>query len=438
MKNQNGYVDSFRRLIQCPTVSDSGHEYFEAFHNVLKEEFPSVFEKCERIELGRDVLLLKWKGKASDRPVVLMAHQDVVPADGGDWKYDPFAATVEDGKIYGRGTIDCKNTLFCTMQAVEELIESGFVPTQDIYLSYSDCEETSGPGAEMARDWLKAHGVHPNVVIDEGGAIIKKAEQFMAKDGAMVGILEKGYADVKIIARGKGGHSSQPPKNSPLARLADFMHYVEHHSVFKPKMSAPAKAMVLGLADVLKPGLKGLAKAAGHMGALTAHLAPKLNVHYGAPMFKSTIVFTMCDGATAPNVIPQEAWVNANVRVSPVDSVEKCVAKLKKIARKFDCEIELGNHRDASPMADLTGDGYTQFVAAIKKTYPDVEVVPYYMFGGTDCRTMQEIATTAIRCTPCKLSFEQMGGMHAANENIDITSLGETVSCFKNFLEAYK
>lgn len=438
MKNQSGYVDSFRRLIQCPTVSDSGHEYFEAFHNVLKEEFPSVFAKCERIELGRDVLLLKWKGKASDRPVVLMAHQDVVPADGGDWKCDPFAATVEDGKIYGRGTIDCKNTLFCTMQAVEELIESGFTPAQDIYLSYSDCEEISGPGAEMARDWLKAHGVRPNVVIDEGGAIIKKADKFMAKDGAMVGILEKGYADVKIIARGKGGHSSQPPKHSPLARLADFMHYVEHHSVFKPKMSAPAKAMILGLADVLKPGLKGLAKAAGHMGAFTAHLAPKLNVHYGAPMFKSTIVFTMCDGATAPNVIPQEAWVNANVRVSPVDSVEKCVAKLEKIARKFDCEVELGNHRDASPMADLTGDGYTQFVAAIKKTYPDVEVVPYYMFGGTDCRTMQEIATTAIRCTPCKLSFEQMGGMHAANENIDITSLGETVLCFKNFLEAYK
>ena len=173
MKNQNGYVDSFKRLIQCPTVSESGHEYFEAFHKTLQEEFPHVFASCERIELGRDLLLLKWKGKASDKPVVLMAHQDVVPADGGDWKFEPFAATEENGKVYGRGTIDCKNTLFCTIQAVEELIESGFTPEQDIYLSYSDCEETSGPGAEMARDWFKEHGVKPNVVIDEGGAIIK-------------------------------------------------------------------------------------------------------------------------------------------------------------------------------------------------------------------------------------------------------------------------
>ncbi len=437
MKDNSGYVASFSKLIQCPTVTDSGHEYFEAFHKALDEEFPHVAATCSKMELGRDVLLYKWAGKHSDRPVVLMAHQDVVPAVGGDWICDPFSATVKDGKIYGRGTIDCKNTLFCTIQAVDELIAEGVTPEQDIYLSYSDCEENSGPGAEMARDWFKAHGVKPNVVIDEGGAIVRKDGKYMVKDGAMVGIIEKGYADVRIIARGKGGHSSQPPKNTPIARLAAFVNYVETHNVFKPGMSAPAKAMILGLADVLKPGLKGIAKLAGHMGSLTAHIMPKLNAHYGAPMFKSTVVFTMCDGATAPNVIPQEAWVNANVRVSPLDSVEKCVAKLEKIAKKFDCEVQLGNNREASPMADLSGDGYTQFVAAIKKTYPDVEVVPYYMFGGTDCRTMQEIAVTAIRCTPCRLSSEQLGGMHAANENIDITSLEETVNFFKTFLREY-
>ena len=105
MKNQNGYVDSFRRLIQCPTVTDSGHEYFEAFHKVLDEEFPNVAEKCEKIELGRDVLLYKWTGKSSEKPVVLMAHQDVVPAVGGDWKYEPFSATVEDGREIGRAHV---------------------------------------------------------------------------------------------------------------------------------------------------------------------------------------------------------------------------------------------------------------------------------------------------------------------------------------------
>lgn len=437
MKNQSGYVDSFRKLIQCPTVTESGHEYFEAFHKVLDEEFPNVTATCKKIELGRDVLLYKWSGKNSDRPVVLMAHQDVVPALGGDWKYEPFSATVEDGKIYGRGTMDCKNTLFGTIQAVEELIGEGFVPEQDVYLSYSDCEETSGPGAELARDWFKANGIKPNIVIDEGGAIIRKFMDKMTKDACMVGILEKGYADVKFIARGKGGHSSQPPKNTPIARLGALVNYCEKHTVFKPKMSEPAKQMVKGLGNVLKQPLKGLAKMLGGS-CLLAKLAPKVTPSYGMAMYETTMVFTMMDGATAPNVIPQEAWINANLRFSPNDRSEDCFKKLRKIAKKFDCEMEITKCREASPMVDLNSDSYKIFAEAIKKTYPDVEVVPYLMFGGTDCRIMQEIATTAIRCTPCKLSMKQLDGMHASNENVDISSIGETVQCFKTFLTMYK
>lgn len=438
MKNENGYVDSFSRLIQCPTVTDSGHEYFEAFHKVLDEEFPHVAATCEKIELGRDVLLYKWQGKSSDKPVVLMAHQDVVPAVGGDWICEPFSATVKDGRIYGRGTMDCKNTLFSTIEAVDELIAEGFVPEHDIYLSYSDCEETSGPGAEMARDWFKRNGVKPEVVIDEGGAIMRKAIEQMTKDAAMVGILEKGYADVKFIARGKGGHSSQPPKNTPIARLGAFVNYCEHHRIFKAKMSDAAKLMIRGLADVVTPSLGRLLKLCAGLGNLAAGIARKAIPVFGEALFCTTMVFTMCDGATAPNVIPQEAWVNANLRFAPDVKPEDCFAKLKKIADKFDLDMEVGKCRAASPMANIDGDGYKTFAEAIKKTYPDVAIVPYLMFGGTDCRTMQEIATTAIRCTPCKLSGEQLGGMHASNENIDISALGETVQCFKTFITLYK
>lgn len=437
MKDQNGYVESFRKLIQCPTVTDSGHECFEAFHKVLDEEFPHVAATCEKIELGRDVLLYKWTGKDSARPAVLMAHQDVVPAVGGDWKYEPFSATVEDGKIYGRGTMDCKNTLFGTIQAVDELIAEGFVPEQDVYLSYSDCEETSGPGAEMARDWFKSQGITPCVVVDEGGAIMRKFMKKMTKDACMVGILEKGYADVKFIAKGKGGHSSQPPKNTPIARLGALINYCEKHTIFKPKMSKAAKAMVKGLGDVVAQPLKGIAKAFGGS-CLLPKIAPKVVPSYGGPMYATTMVFTMCDGATAPNVIPQEAWVNANLRFSPTDKSEDCFKKLRKIAKKFDCEMVVTKCREASPMVDLSSDGYKIFANAVKKTYPDVAVVPYLMFGGTDCRIMQEIATTAIRCTPCKLSMAQLGGMHASNENVDISSIGETVQFFKNFLTMYK
>lgn len=438
MKYENGYADSFKKLIQCPTVTNSGHEYFEAFHKVLDEEFPHVTKQCQKIELGRDVLLYKWTGKHSDRPIVLMAHQDVVPAVGGDWKCEPFSATVEDGKMYGRGTIDCKNTLFCTMQAVDELIESGFVPEQDVYLSYSDCEETSGPGAEMARDYFKSQGIKVFTAIDEGGAILCKDGKYLKKDVAMVGIMEKGYADVKFIARGKGGHSSQPPKKTPIARLGALVNYCEHHTIFKPKMSKAAKAMIYGLGDALSPVLKFFCKTIGATGWLVAKIAPKVNPAFGGGLFSTTMVFTMCDGATAPNIIPQEAWVNANLRFAPTDNSADCFKKLQKIAKKFDVEMEITGTREASPMIDFNGDGYKTFAEAVKKTYPEVAVVPYLLFGGTDCRTMQEISVNAIRCTPCKMTSEQEGTMHAANENITISALDRCVEFFRNFLMSVK
>ncbi len=438
MKNQNGYVDSFARLIQCPTVSNSGHEYFEAFHKVLDEEFPNVTATCQKIEIGNDVLLYKWAGKSSDRPLVLMAHQDVVPAVDGNWKYPPYSATVEDGVMYGRGTMDCKNTLFSTIQAVEELIQEGFVPEQDVYLSYSDGEEVAGPGAEMARDWFVANGITPFLVIDEGGAIIKKALSVMKKDVAAVGIVEKGYADVKFIARGKGGHSSQPPKNTPIAVLAKFVNSCEKHPVFKPHMTKAARDMIYYLGDALSPVLRFFCKLIPINGWWVSKLAPKINASYGNTMFSTTMVFTMQQGSAAPNVIPQEAWVNANIRFAPDENFEDGFKKLEKRAKKFGLEMEIGAHRNASATVDINGEGYKMFKKALNEYYPDVAVVPYLMFGGTDCRTMQPIAKHAIRCTPCALSFKQLGGMHAANETVDIDSLNKCVGFFVKFIREYK
>ncbi len=438
MRRENGYIDSFARLIQCPTVTNSGHEVFDAFHKVLDEEFPNVAKVCDRIEIGNEVLLYKWAGKSSDRPLVLMAHQDVVPAIGGDWICDPYSASVIDGKIYGRGTIDCKNTLFSTIQAVEELIEEGFVPEQDVYLSYSDCEETGGPGAEMARDYFLAHGVKPYLVVDEGGTIMAADGKTFLKDAAMVGILEKGYADVKFIARGKGGHSSEPPKKTPIARLGALINYCEKHTLFKAKMTPAAKAMLKGASDVLPKGLGALCKTIGVTGWLVAKIGARSNNAFMRALFATTMVFTMCDGASAPNVIPQEAWVNANLRFAPEEDIDKCLKKLEKIANKYDIDMEVSHKREASPMVNFEGAGYMTFVNALKKSYPDIAVIPYMMFGGTDCRTMQTISETALRCTPCVLHSDQLEGMHASNENLDINALDKCVDFFKNLIRETK
>lgn len=442
-KTEQEYAESFAKLIKCPTVTNSGAKYFDALQNVLKAEFPLVFEKLEHFYPAGDedkesrAIIFKWKGKSDKRPMVLMAHQDVVPAVGGDWKYDPYAGTIADGKVWGRGAMDCKNTLFITIGAVEQLLEEGVTPENDVYLCYSDNEETSGPGAAYAVEWFKKNDIHPVIAVDEGGALIEEAFPGMKKTYAMVGIFEKGYCDLKFIARSKGGHSSSPPKNTPIARLSAFINYCETHTIFQHKMTAPAVSMLNGVSGGLSGALGFITRHAKGFAPVIVGVLPKLTP-FGRALLGTTMTFTMSGGASAPNVIPQEAWVIANLRFAPGDKSEDCIKKIKAIADKYDLETEVIIAREHSEIVDVNSAEYKYFTDTIAKQFPDVGISPYLMFGGTDCRRMQKIVPCAIRCTPCRLSAQQLAAMHASNENIDVKSLAEGTEFFKKFIADFK
>ena len=150
------------------------------------------------------------------------------------------------------------------------------------------------------------------------------------------------------------------------------------------------------------------------------------------------MTFTMAQGSAAPNVIPQAASVVANLRFAPGDDSKECIEKLRRIAERYDIETEVMECRDATPMVDVNSADYKYFVDTVARVFPDCGAAPYLIFGGTDCRTMQTITPCALRCTPCKLSAEQLASMHAANENIDISSLVGGVAFFKTYLKGYK
>lgn len=444
MSNQfEKYANTFAKMIQCPTVSASGAEYFDKFQQVLKEQFPLVFSNLEVYYPGVDkdeqsrALLLKWRGKSSARPMVLMAHQDVVPADPATWTYPPYAGTIEDGKVWGRGTMDCKNTLFITINAVEELLQEGFVPENDVYLSYSDCEENSGMGAPYAVEWFKEHDVHPVVAVDEGGAIIENAFPGMKMPFAMVGILEKGYADVKFTAHSKGGHSSSPPNNTPIARLSAFVNYCETHVIFKRRMSDAALQMLKGISTGLGGALGFITKHAKGFAPLIVKALPAITP-FGKALLGTTMTFTMAEGSKAPNVIPQSASLVANLRFGPGDKSADCIAKLTKLASKYDIEAEVLTAREHSATVDITTPEYKHFVDTMREQFPNIGISPYLMFGGTDCRHMQTIVPCAIRCTPCRLNPQQLASMHASDENIDVQSLIDGTAFFKKFISNFK
>jgi len=128
------YAEKLSRMIQCETVSYRGvedPEKFRGFHKVLEELFPLVFANLEKIDIDGN-LLMKWKGKDSSLdPIIMISHQDVVPAEG-EWTYPPFSGTIADGKVWGRGTGDIKCGVFSFYQAVEELLKEGYVPKCDV------------------------------------------------------------------------------------------------------------------------------------------------------------------------------------------------------------------------------------------------------------------------------------------------------------------
>ncbi|MBQ6876211.1 MAG: M20/M25/M40 family metallo-hydrolase, partial [Lachnospiraceae bacterium] len=212
------YGEKLGALLACETISEPvqpDRSKFYVYHEKLRELFPKVFETCELHDFNGS-LLLKWAGKGNGLPIMLISHMDVVEATG-EWEHDPFGGEVIDGNVWGRGAVDTKGSQFCFFQAAEELIASGYVPEVDVYLGGSCTEEVSGEGAPETARWLKEQGVKLGLLLDEGGMILNDPIGGVHGMYAMVGVLEKGYGDVKFVAHGKGGHASAPGSNTPWA-----------------------------------------------------------------------------------------------------------------------------------------------------------------------------------------------------------------------------
>ena len=238
------YAEKLAEMVRFETVSrkdDIRVERFLEFHKVLEKLFPLVHEKLEKTEIDGS-LLFYWKGKHSDKPVVLMGHQDVVPAEG-KWEHEPFSGDIENGKVWGRGSADTKCSVMAFFQAVEELLKEGYEPEQDIYLSSSSTEEVGGQGCPKIVAELKRRGVKPFLVNDEGGSIVTEPMAGIRGNYAMIGVLEKGQGNLKVIAKSNGGHSSFPPANSPIVRLSKFVTEISKKNPMKSAMNEQAKEM---------------------------------------------------------------------------------------------------------------------------------------------------------------------------------------------------
>ena len=429
------YAEKLSRMVAFETVSvpqTNQRDKFLPFHALLEELFPLVHEKLEKTEIDGN-LLFHWKGRDASRPLVLMSHQDVVPAEG-EWKYPPFSGKIAEGKVWGRGASDTKCSVMGFFQAVEELLQEGYEPAQDVYLSSSCTEEWSGDGCGKLVDELKKRGVHPFLVCDEGGGIITDPVGGIRGNFAMVGVFEKGAANIRLIARSQGGHASAPGKHTPVARLADFVWTFEHRNPFQRKMLPEVQALFEQLAPYAPFHMRLLFSNMWLFRPLLVRVLPMLSPQAGA-MLQTTIAFTRASGSDAYNVLPQEASLGANMRFIPHENMEKSLKKVRKIAGKNGLEVEVIRSVDASRSVDIHGEGFGLVRHVISETFPGLETCPYIMTGATDARTYEPIADHVVRFAPVIYGPEQMKGMHGLNENIGYNCLPGAVDFYRNLIQ---
>lgn len=431
------YSEKLSRMVQVETISDRNDpaiEKFLAFHRLLEELFPNVFAACEKVEIDGN-LLLKWKGQSEKEPIMLISHMDVVEATG-EWKYPPFSGTIAEGKIWGRGTADTKCSLMAFLQAAEEMISEGYVPSCDIYMGSSCTEEIGGSGAPKLANWLKEHQVHLFMLCDEGGSIIEDPIGGVKGHFAAVGIFEKGYGDIKFIARSNGGHASAPGKNTPIPRLAKFVSQVEKKTPFRVAFSPAVNAMFTRIAPYAGNfGLRLVMANLWLFRPLLKKVMPAISAQ-AAAMLQTTIAFTMQSGSAGYNVLPQEASICANMRFIPHQGTDESIAVITDLAKKFGLETEVIYRGYPSKSLDLDGEAFAITQNTIHTCFPGIGILPYVVTGGTDARFYDEVADSCVRFSPVNYGPEQMAGMHGLNENIEAGCLPGAVDYYKEIIKA--
>ena len=432
-------VSNLQQLVQCRTISYNDHSLedkaeFRKLKDLLPKLYPNVFSACEYTEFPEEAILLRWPGKAAGDPAVMMAHYDVVPVDEEKWEKPPFSGIVEDGVLWGRGTLDTKITMASSLYAANRLIGEGFVPEHDVYFAFSGGEEVNGLGAVRIVDFFEEKGITPSMVIDEGGGVVRDVFPGVKEDCAMIGIAEKGMINAKYTVHSGGGHASAPPPKTPVTTLAKACRSVIDHP-FKMHITKPAALMFDTLSRhssflyklifsnlwCFKPVLDLICKASG--GEMNA-------------LVRTTTAFTMMEGSNARNVIPTEASLVSNMRLNPADSVAGAVEYLRKTVKDETVDISVLESNEPSRISTTDCEGWQKVASAVASTWKGCVVTPYLMVQCSDSRHYGRISDKVYRFSAMDLTKEDRATIHGNNERIRVEVIGRAAEFYLRLLKS--
>ncbi|WP_141014932.1 M20/M25/M40 family metallo-hydrolase [Nocardioides sambongensis] len=450
-------IAKLQELVRIPTVSDRDPTRmdlaaFDEFVDTLLEQFPLLHEHLPATRIDTHGLLFHWRGRGEDAPVVLMAHLDVVPiGDESRWSHPPFGAEVHDHPglgpaVHGRGTLDDKGSLVAICEAVEALLAAGFVPAQDVWLSFGCNEEVSGTAATLAVEELTRRGVRPWFVLDEGGAIAGEAFPGVSAPIGVVGVTEKGVTSLELTAEGRGGHASTPARNGPTARIARAITRLDSTPMpgrlpdatlelfarMAPHMAGPLRPLIRKVVDAAdtSPRLRPLI-----IRALVA-AGPE-----AAALTRTTFAVTTLSGSPALNVIAASARAGVNIRVMVGDTVADAVAHVRRVIDDDSIRIDIVESNEPSPLSPYSSvaqqrqdPAFSLLERTIIDCFPEAVPSPYVMMAATDSRFFTAISERVYRFTPFRMSKAQREAIHSYDEMIGVQDYLDGIEWYRRLI----
>lgn len=426
-------------LIRYRTVSDAS-EYdaseFEGLVGFLRRAYPRVHENLTVERVGRHGLLYTWTGTNPElRPVLFAAHTDVVPASNAEqWTHPPFEGAIADGYVWGRGAMDDKSAVIGLLEATDALLDEGFQPERTVYFAFGHDEELDGAdGAAQIAALLAERGVELEAVLDEGLVVTHGIVDLVEEPVALIGVAEKGDVSVEIAAKDTGGHSSMPPSQTAVGRVARAVHRLEAHPFDASVRGGPAEAF-----------LGHLGPHAGVLSVVLANLwlfdplvtrilteKPSTNA-----LLRSTVAPTMLKGSPKQNVLATEASAVVNVRIDPRDSVDRVLERFREVIDDDQVTVTpLPGASEPSSVSSHESRAYQAIAESIAATFPDALVVPGLVMASTDARHYESLAEDSYRFVPIEVTETDTVRIHGRDERISVQGLGAAIAFYKTALE---
>lgn len=421
--------DLYRQVVEIPTVAGRGQ--MPRLVKLLADRFRAAGITDIQIKPhgNTQTMIVRWRAPTPDkRPMLLMAHMDVVEANRADWDVDPFKFQERDGYFWGRGVADNKAGVVGLTASILRLKAQGFQPRRDIILLFTGDEETKQDGARLAAtEWRPLIDAEFALNSDAGGGRIYKdgrPERFTMQ------LAEKTYADFRFKAVNRGGHSSAPRPDNAIYAVAGAMKALEQYR-FKPMLNAPSRASFEAIARTDR-GLFGelvsrwLAEPDnGERADLIEAIQPGST--------RTRCVATQISGGHAPNALPQHVEANVNCRIFPGVPVETVRQQLQSIAGP-DVTVELVEGGATSDPTVLRDDVLQAYREAVQRRFPGVEIVPTQSAGASDAVFLRAAGIPTYGVGGLWSFVGDQSGVHGLNERVPVKAFEDSVDIWQDII----